>query len=52
MRWHVNLNLEWTISGDNIQDLADIESLLEQQAAWKLGLYGLYRAGLPVHLIQ
>ena len=52
MRWHMDLNLEWPISGDNIKDLAEIESLLEIQAAWKLGLYGLYRAGFPVQLIQ
>ncbi|PWU02033.1 MAG: hypothetical protein C5B53_02150 [Candidatus Melainabacteria bacterium] len=52
MRWHMNLNLEWTVSGDNIKDLAEIESLLERQAAWKLGLYGLYCAGFPIELIQ
>jgi len=45
MRWRMNLNLEWTASGDSIRRFARTESSIEKQAAWKLWLYRLYLFG-------
>jgi hypothetical protein len=44
MRWLLNLNLDWTISGDSIKHFAPNESDLERQSVWKLWSYNLWRS--------
>ena len=39
MRWDMNLNLEWRISGDGIKHFASTESALERESVWKLWSY-------------
>jgi hypothetical protein len=43
LRWDLNLNLDWKISGDGIKHLSPTESYLEHRSVWKLWSYTLWQ---------